>query len=130
MDLKKEIVKFIDDNKIVGYTSGLVVALVTKDLILSLVADLVLPLILIVLMKFKFKFATDILDAKHKGTLNITKFISSLVTWVLGIIITYLFVQYAFVKFLGAKYATKSDGQTKSKEISFDDSAAASMMLF
>jgi len=104
MDFKKELIKFIDENKIVGYSAGLIVALVTKDLILSIVADIVLPLILIILLKFNFKTITTFLDAKHKGILNITKFISSLATWILGIIITYLFVQYAFVRFLGAKY--------------------------
>ena len=35
--------------------------------------------------------------------LNITKFISAAITWILAIICTFIFVQYAFVKLIGAK---------------------------
>ena len=130
MDFKKELIKFIDDNKIVGYSAGLIVALVTKDLILSIVSDIVLPLILIILMKFKIDSITTILDAKHKGIMNITKFLSSLITWALGIIVTYLFIQYAFVKFLGAKYEPRgSSGHDATKPTESSNGDAADMAM-
>ena len=40
---------------------------------------------------------------KGKSGLNITKFLGSGITWVIALLITYLFVQYAFFKLLGVK---------------------------
>jgi large-conductance mechanosensitive channel len=77
--------------------------LVTNDVVLYLVADIVVPLIVILLVRLNIKSVTAVLPGKGKSTLNITNFISSLISWLLGIIITYFFIQYAFIKLLGVK---------------------------
>uniref|UniRef100_A0A6C0D0P1 Uncharacterized protein n=1 Tax=viral metagenome TaxID=1070528 RepID=A0A6C0D0P1_9ZZZZ len=102
MDTKKELADFITNNGIIGVTSGVVIGLVSKDVILSLVQDIVIPIIVILLLKLKIKKLTAYMPNKDNG-LNITKFISAVITWILAIICTFIFVQYAFVKLIGAK---------------------------
>jgi large-conductance mechanosensitive channel len=104
MDMKNELADFITNNRIIGVTAGVTIGLVSKDVILSLVQDIVIPIIVILLLRLKIKKLTVYLPNKDNG-LNITKFISSLITWILAIVCTFIFVQYAFVKFFGAKSA-------------------------
>ena len=101
-DLKQQIAKFITNNGIVGTCAGVIIALVTKDVVLSLVADIIVPLLIMLFLRTHTTFMTKILGAKYKSKLDVTKFISNLITWVLSIIITYVFIQYAFVMFIGA----------------------------
>jgi hypothetical protein len=49
----------------------------------------------------KNKLLTQIFPNKDNA-LNITKFIGCLITWILASICTFIFVQYAFVKLIGA----------------------------
>ena len=50
----------------------------------------------------KIKALTQILPNKD-NSLNITKFTGCLITWILALICTFVFVQYAFIKLIGAK---------------------------
>ena len=74
---------------------------VTKDVILSLVQDITIPLIVIFLNRLKIKSASKILAFKDNG-LDFTKFIGYIFTWILALIFIYFFVQYAFIKLIGA----------------------------
>jgi large-conductance mechanosensitive channel len=98
---RKQLADFITNNGVIGVTAGVIIGLVTKDTVLSLIQDVVVPLIVILLLRLKIKSLTQILPNKDNG-LNITKFISCLITWILSVICTYLFIQYAFIKLLGA----------------------------
>lgn len=53
-------------------------------------------------MKLKIKSLSNMLPHKDNG-LNIIQFINSLITWILALISTYLFVKYAFIQLIGAK---------------------------
>jgi large-conductance mechanosensitive channel len=131
MEFKRQLAAFISDNKIVGTVAGVTIALVSKDVILSLVADVVLPVILIILLKFKFTAITNFLDAKHKGVLNVTKFISTFISWLLALIITYLFVQYAFIQFIGVSMAAKGhDVQKKQNDAANNSVGIEGFKLF
>lgn len=99
---RKQLADFITNNRIIGFSAGVIIGLVTKDAVLSLVEDIIVPLIVILLVRLNIKSLTKILPNKNNG-LNITKFVSSLITWILAILCTFFFIQYAFVKFLGAK---------------------------
>jgi len=90
------------------------IGLVSKDVVLSLVQDIVVPIIVILLLRLKIKKLTAYLPNKDNG-LNITKFISCLITWILAIICTFIFVQYAFIKFFGAKSADVGEKQNQNK---------------
>ncbi len=104
---KKQLADFITDNKIIGITSGFIIGFVSKDLILSFVKDLIIPIIIILLMKLKIKLLSNILPHKDNG-LNVIQFINSLITWILALISTYLFVKYAFIELIGAKNIIKN----------------------
>lgn len=106
MAAKKELADFITNNGIIGVTAGVVIGLVSKDVILSLVQDIVIPIIVILLLNLKIKKLTAYLPNKDNG-LNVTKFIGCIITWILAIICTFIFVQYAFIKLFGAKNIPK-----------------------
>ena len=118
MDTKKQLADFITNNGVIGVTAGVTIALVSKDAILSLIQDIVIPLVVIFLIKLKIKELTKILPYKDNG-LNITKFVGCFVTWILAIICTYLFIQYAFIYLLGArgKNASSSNADSASNAI-------------
>jgi large-conductance mechanosensitive channel len=124
MDLKKELADFITNNRIIGVTAGVTIGLVSKDVVLSLVQDIVIPIIVILLLRLKIKKLTAYLPNKDNG-LNITKFISSLITWILAIICTFIFVQYAFIKFFGAKSADMNQNQNQNQDKNMDQISQA-----
>jgi len=97
-DMKEEFKKFIVDNGVIGTTAGVCIAFITKDLIQSLVADLVIPTIIIILSFLKLKTLVDILPKKNG--INVVNFINQLVTWLLLLIISFLFISYS-LKYLG-----------------------------
>jgi len=100
-DMKEQLKQFIINNGIIGTSAGVCIALVTKDVIQSLVADLVIPTIILILSFLKLKFLINILPKKDKSEINIVNFVNQLITWFLVIIITFLFIQYSIKYLLG-----------------------------
>jgi large-conductance mechanosensitive channel len=101
---KKELIDFIVENKLMTYSAGVVIGLVSKDLILSLVQDIVIPGILLLFIKLKFDFMTKILPHKDKKVqINYINFVGCVITWILALFCTFIFVQYTFVNLLGIK---------------------------
>ena len=100
-----EIKQFILDNNIIGTMAGVAIALYTKDLILSFSSDIVVPLINKLLLKLNIKSLTAILP--HKVKLNITVFLQNLISWFLGVLITYIFIQYTVKKIFGISETDK-----------------------
>jgi large-conductance mechanosensitive channel len=110
---KTELVDFIVNNNLMTYSAGVVIGLVSKDLILSLVQDIVIPGILLLFIKLKFDFMTKILPHKDKKVqINYINFIGCVITWILALFCTFIFVQYTFVKFLGIKKDAKKDSNS------------------
>ena len=103
-DLKK----FIVDNNIVGTSAGVCVALAAKDGIQSLVGDIIIPTIVMLLHSFNIDFLTKYLPVNGKVQLNITDFIKQMVTFILIIIISFVFVKVAFGYLLGVSYTKSS----------------------
>lgn len=107
---KKELIDFIVENKLMTYSAGVVIGLVSKDLILSLVQDIVIPGILLLFIKLKFDFMTKILPHKDKKVqINFINFVGCVITWILALFCTFIFVQYTFVNLLGVKTNVNSD---------------------
>ena len=101
---KRDLVDFIIENKLMTYSAGVVIGLVSKDVILSLVQDIIIPIFFIIFIRLKFNTFTKILPRKDKMVnLNITNFIGCLITWILALFCTFLFVQYIFIHVLGIK---------------------------
>ena len=96
---KEDLKKFIVDNNVIGTAAGVSIALVTKDIIQSFVGDIVLPSFYFVLASLKINQVTDMLPGKR--ILDFTNFMKQLISWVLVIIITYLFITITFQSLLG-----------------------------
>lgn len=117
MDIKSDLQKFILDNNIVGTMSGVAIALYTKDLILSLSGDVIIPAIFLLLVKINIKSLTKILP--NKVNFNLTAFSQNLISWFLGVIITYIFIQITVKYILGIssdKLEEKKNGKKDEKK--------------
>ena len=96
---KEDLKKFIVDNNVIGTAAGVSIALVTKDIIQSFVGDIILPSFYFVLASLKINKVTEMLPGKH--FLDFTNFMKQFISWVLVIIITYLFITITFQSLLG-----------------------------
>jgi len=110
----KELADFITNNGIIGLSAGVVIGLVTKDVVFSLVQDIIIPIVVILLIRLQIKSLTRILPNKE-NRLNIINFIGCLITWILALICSYLFSQYVFIKMLGAKVPVLNQGQNQTQ---------------
>jgi large-conductance mechanosensitive channel len=106
--------KFVVDNNIVGTSAGVCIALATKDGIQSFVQDIVIPGIVILLHSLHVDWLTKILPLHGKSQLNVLNFINQFITWILIIIISFVFVKFAFEYLLGITNG-KSEDKTDNK---------------
>jgi large-conductance mechanosensitive channel len=120
-DLKK----FIVDNNIVGTSAGVCVALAAKDGIQSLVGDIIIPTIVMLLHALHIDFLTKYLPVNGKVQINITDFIKQMVTFILIIIISFVFVKVAFGYLLGVSYT--NSGPTGSSSDATEAASEATM---
>ena len=100
----EEFKKFINDNNVVGVAAGMIIALATKDLINTIIGNIVVPGINILLM-LNFKYLSKFLPGKDsvKSKIDLIPFINALLSFVLTIFITFLFILYTFDILLGIK---------------------------
>ena len=103
-----EIKKFVVDNNIVGTSAGVCVALAAKDGIQSLVGDIIIPLMVMLLHFLHIDGLAKYLPVKGAVKLNITDFIKQFITFILIIVISFIFVKVAFGYLLGVS-DTKKD---------------------
>ena len=97
-DFKENLKKFIVDNGVIGTTAGVCIALVTKDLIQTFISDIFIPIIIILLTFIKIKSLVKILPST--SGLNFIHFLTQFITWLIMILVTYLFITY-FMSTLG-----------------------------
>ena len=112
MSFREKFSKFIVDNGIAGTAAGVSIAVSTKDLITSFVSDILIPLIYLFLIKIN---ATAVKILPESSKIKGMAFIQHFITWILVIVITFLFIQYFFKNILGISGEKKSD-DTKKKE--------------
>ncbi len=98
-----DIKQFIISNNIVGSAAGVCIALAAKDGIQSLVNDIIVPSILILLNSLHIETFKKYLPTNGAKHLNINNFIKQIITFLLVIIISFLFVKIAFEYLLGIK---------------------------
>ena len=100
-----EFKKFIRDNNVVGVAAGMIIALATKDLISTIIGNLVVPGINIFLLTLNFKSLSKFLPGKDsvKSKIDFIPFINAILSFVLTVIITFLFILYTFNVLLGIK---------------------------
>jgi len=88
--------KFIVDNNIVGTSVGVCVGLAAKDLIQSIVGNIIIPTLLIPLQKFHIDFVKKYLPSNGKNSLDVSSFIKQAVTFALVILTSFIFVKIVF----------------------------------
>jgi large-conductance mechanosensitive channel len=103
---KEQLKKFIVDNNIIGTAAGVSIALVTKDIIQSLVGDIIIPMVFLALMTLNISSFTKILPGKT--VIDYSNFAKHFVSWALVIVITFLFVKIAFKMLLGVDDTDKA----------------------
>jgi len=107
--------KFIADNGVVGTTAGVIMALASKDLITSLVGDIIIPLFILLFFKLNIKSMTSIFPGKSE--LSLTNFLKHLISWIITMMVTYFFIKTTFEFLLGIK--KEEPKQDKKKESFF-----------
>ena len=101
--------QFIIDNNIVGTSAGVCVALAAKDGIEALVGDIIIPILVMLLHALRIDGLSKFLPVNGSASLNITDFVKQMVTFILIIIISFIFVQFAFGYLLGVNTTIKED---------------------
>jgi large-conductance mechanosensitive channel len=107
-----ELNKFLIENNIIGTIAGVCIGVATKDLIFSLVGDLIVPLIILGGLKMNIKYLNKILPGK--SSIDFNNVIKTIIGWILVIIVTFTFVKISFELFLGNKiFKDKVDDKKK-----------------
>ena len=101
--------QFIIDNNIVGTSAGVCVALAAKDGIEALVGDIIIPILVMLLHALRIDGLSKFLPVNGNASLNVTDFVKQMVTFILIIIISFIFVQFAFGYLLGVNTTIKDD---------------------
>jgi large-conductance mechanosensitive channel len=101
--------QFIIDNNIVGTSAGVCVALAAKDGIEALVGDIIIPILVMLLHALRIDGLSKFLPVNGSASLNVTDFVKQMVTFILIIFISFIFVQFAFGYLLGVTTTVKED---------------------
>jgi large-conductance mechanosensitive channel len=104
-----QIKKFIIDNNIVGTSAGVGVGLAAKDAIQSLVNDILLPSFVTFLRYLKIESVSSFLPVSKKAEISIISFIKQMITFVLVVTVSFIFVKLAFDYLLGIDITKKDD---------------------
>jgi large-conductance mechanosensitive channel len=91
--------KFIVDNGIIGTAAGVCIAVSTKDTIQSFVGDVIMPAIYLLLVTINSSYFSKSLLNKH--TIDFPKFLNQFISWIFVVIMTFLFVRFAFGNLFG-----------------------------
>lgn len=118
INVLEELKKFIADNNIIGTCAGVIIALVTKDLILAFVGDIIIPLFIFLFLKLNIKWLTAILPS-GKSTFDFTDFFKQFITWLLTILVTFFIIKATFETLLGVDMDKKEEKKEEKKKESF-----------
>lgn len=102
-ELKNQFKNFIINNSLVGTAAGVTIGMTTKDLIISLVKDIIIPSIYFMISFFGIK-KLKVLEGKNE--FDITSFTRNFITWVLSLIAVFFFIYYFFMSVVGIPSTT------------------------
>ena len=108
--------KFILENGIVGTAAGVTVGVASKDLILSLSGDIIMPSIILLLQNMNLKSLKNYLPS-GKSKLDFESFFKNIISWILILLLSYVFVKVTFRYLLGIekKPDVKKDDKKEKK---------------
>ena len=99
--------KFIIEIGLIATIAGVGLGIITKDVIQSLVADIIIPVIIILISFLKLKILLNIIPKKNN--LNVLNFVNNFVSCLITII-TFFFVTYSM------KYLLNIDTSVNNKD--------------
>ncbi len=111
--------KFIVDNNIVGTSAGVCIGFAAKDAIQSMVGDVIVPAALVSLRKLHIDFLKKYLPETSKNSVDLSSFIKQMVSFILIIIVSFIFVKLAFEYLLNVDTTTPTSGDKKIDSIHF-----------
>ena len=91
-EFKNQLKDFIINNNIISLAAGVSIGLVTKDAVVSLVGDIIIPIVVILLKTLQIKGLIYLLPVK--SDINVILFIKQLISFVLIVIFTFIFIQF------------------------------------
>jgi len=100
---------FIFNNNILGTMSAVTIAFSTGTMIRSLVGDLILP-------SFYSIFNSGTAGFTGLSSDNVSKFIKEFVSWLIVILITFIFIDYILKKFIWKQEQSSNDQYKKNTE--------------
>ena len=103
---RNNMTKFIIDNGIVGTAAGVCIAISTKDVVQSFVNDIIMPAIYLLFVTMNASYFSKSLSGKH--SIDFPHFMNQFVSWIFVVIITFLFVKFAFGMLFGTNGEPKS----------------------
>ena len=107
--------KFILENGIIATTAGVTIGIASKDLVLSLSGDILVPIIIILLYWLNIKSLKHYLPS-GKTKLDLENFLKNVLSWIIVVVLTFVFVKITFHYLLGIEkkpYAVKDDSKQK-----------------
>jgi large-conductance mechanosensitive channel len=96
-----EIQKFLTDNGVIGYSVAMIIALTLKDVIASLIGDLLVPGINTFLLSLQIKTLRKYLPGNEK--IDGANVIKTILTFLLTFFLLYLLFIYAIQPFMNKK---------------------------
>ena len=100
---KEQLNQFIIDNGIIGTTAGVGVGLATTKVIQSFIGDIVFPAFHLLAFKLNISYFSK------KHVIHYANFLKEFITWIVIIIITFIFIQISFKVVLGVNNDKKDD---------------------
>lgn len=101
LNLYKHLKQFILENNTVGTIAGVCIGAASKDFILSLVGNVVIPNVNNLMLHIPYKPFVKLLP--HHLVASYSTFFTHFITWLLALIFTMLFIRIAFNAILGIK---------------------------
>jgi len=108
---------FIFNNNILGTMGAVTIAFSTGTMIRSLVGELILPSIYSI-------FNSETVGFAGLTGENVSKFIKEFISWLIVILITFLFIDYVLKRFIWTPEQQKTDGSKKDEVTKADPSKA------
>jgi len=109
---QSEFKTFIVENRLVGTAAGVTIGISTKDLIQSVVGDIIIPFIYLIIGFLGIK-KVELLAGKTE--FDVISFLRQFITWVLSIITVFFFVYYFFMSVIGIDKTTTETTTLKSE---------------
>jgi len=110
---QSEFKSFIVENRLVGTAAGVTIGISTKDLIQSVVGDIIIPFIYLLISFLGIK-KVELLAGKTE--FDVISFIRQFITWILSVVTVFFFVYYFFMSVIGIDKSTALTTATPTAE--------------